>query len=137
MTKSLTDLLGNIKNVHELSSDELSAMAQEATEADEAEDFAYARNNALSNEMLDTMFQRGDLKPSDAVEVACMMIVKMIIGNAEKPEKAADMLSGCINLMVGLITGNIHQLGKEDRMHSHIVKDGKITGQTQKRKDLQ
>jgi hypothetical protein len=134
MTKSLTDLLGNIRNVQDMTSDELSAMAQEASEADEVEDFAYARNNALSNELLDAMFQRGDLKPSDAVEVACMMIVKMIVGNADKPEKAADMLNNCIQLMAGLITGNIHQLGKEDRMHSHIVKDGKITG---KRGDLQ
>lgn len=117
MTKSnLSEMLG-LKDVRELTSEELAALASQAHYEDEQEEISYVRNNALGNDLLELLFQRGDLKPADGVEIAIMMITKMIIGNAKSPEGAADMISGVIERMVGLCVSNLAQIGKEENLH--------------------
>lgn len=133
MSKSLNELLG-IKDIHLMSTEELSNLAQDIAEADEREELEYARNNSLSNDILDQMFRRGDLAPHDAVEIACMMIVKMILGNAKTGKEAGEMLSGCIGRMVEMIAKNAHQINSSTALFkSHEVNGGKIG----KKKDIQ
>jgi hypothetical protein len=127
MTKSLNDLLA-VKDVKEMSTEELAELAKDISEASKALDdedaILHALNNSLANDILTGLFNRGDVGPADAVDIALIMAVKMVIGNSKNHDQAAEKLAAVMNRMVDLCVKNLAQIGDEKAIFKiHRKKD--------------